>query len=66
VDEFTEEDLAVPVEEPRHRVSWAAVVGAAFGLVIGAILVRYGFWPALATLILAVVGGFLGRYYVGD
>ncbi|NLO74126.1 MAG: hypothetical protein GX100_08500 [candidate division WS1 bacterium] len=43
-----------------------AVVGAAFGLALGAILVRWGFWPALVALILAVGGGFLGRIYVGD
>jgi hypothetical protein len=67
VDEFSEEELSEPVEPVVHRhISWGAIVGAGFGLALGAMWVHYGFWTALGAAFLAVVGGLLGRYYVGD
>ena len=66
MDEFPEDEFSVPAEPARRRLSWGAVVGAAFGLILGAIWMRYGFAAALVAAILAVAGGLLGRYYVGD
>ena len=67
MDEFSEDEFSEDVEPPAPpRLSWASVVGAAFGLALGAILVRWGFWAALVALVLALIGGFLARHYVGD
>jgi hypothetical protein len=67
VDEFSEDEFSEDAEQPAPpRLSWASVVGAAFGLALGAILVHWGFWPALVALLLALAGGWLGRHYVGD
>ena len=66
MDEFPEDELTLPAEPVRHRLSWSAVVGAAFGLALGVVWARFGFAWALLGLVLAVVGGFMGRFYVGD
>ena len=58
--------MMMPAEPARHRLSWSAVVGASFGLALGAVWIHWGFAAALMGLVLAVVGGFLGKFYVGD
>ena len=50
----------------QGRVSWGSVVGAAFGLAVGVIGFRWGWGAALLGAVLALVGGFLGRLYVGE
>ena len=67
MDEFAEDEFSEDVEQPAPpRLSWASVVGAGFGLALGAILVHWGFWPAVVALIFALIGGWLARHYVGD
>lgn len=39
---------------------WRALVGAGFGLAIGAIGAFAGFWAAVLTTILVLLGGILG------
>ena len=35
-------------------------------ILLGAVWIHWGFAAALMGLVLAVVGGFLGKFYVGD
>lgn len=60
------EELSEEVSVRPNRLSWSSVVGAAFGLALGLVWVTLGWWPAVGCAVLAVVGGFLGRYYVGE
>jgi hypothetical protein len=69
VEDFSEEELNASLEAPpveRRHLSWGSVVGAAFGLALGVIWHKWGFGAAFVGGILAVLGGLLGRYYVGD
>lgn len=60
------EELGEGVPVRPGRISWASLVGAAFGFALGLVWVTLGWWQAVACAILAVIGGFLGRYYVGE
>ncbi len=67
MDEFSEDEFSEDVEPAATpRLSWSSVVGAGFGLALGVILFRLGFWPAVVSLLLAITGGWLARHYVGD
>jgi len=64
-----DEDLDLFPEEPaprKGRVAWGAVVGAAFGLVLGAVGAAWGFKALLSVALLALIGGFLGRLYLRE
>jgi len=50
----------------RPSVAWSSVVGAAFGLGWIAIWARFGFLWAILAAVVAIVGGFIGRFYVGE
>ncbi len=63
-EDFEDFGASVP-SSSRHR-GWATMAGAGIGVVLGAILVLKGFPAFLVALIFAVVGGAIGRYWVGD
>lgn len=65
MDEDFEDFGATIAGRARHR-GWATMAGAGIGVVLGAILVLKGFLAFLVALIFAVVGGAIGRYWVGD
>ena len=58
--------LTEPEAPPPRRIGWGVVAGAGFGLALGTIWALRGFWPALLAAVLALVGGLLGRFYLGE
>ena len=58
----------IEVEEagPSPRVAWSSIVGAGFAIILMAIAWRFGLAAALLTGIVAIIGGFVGRFYVGE
>ena len=58
--------LTEPEATPPRRIGWGVVAGAGFGLALGTIWALRGFWPALLAAVLALVGGLLGRFYLGE
>jgi uncharacterized membrane protein len=60
------EDFGSTIAGKSRRRGWATMAGAGIGVVLGAILVLKGFLAFLVALLFAVVGGAIGRYWVGD
>jgi hypothetical protein len=60
------EPFEVEEPAPRPRVAWSSVVGAAFGIVLMGIAYRFGIGAAILTAAVAIIGGFVGRFYVGE
>jgi hypothetical protein len=64
-----DEDLEGLTDEPavaRGRLPWGTIVGAGFGLALGAVWAAGGFRALVAATVLACLGGFLGRIYLRE
>ncbi|HEY3398589.1 MAG TPA: hypothetical protein VGM19_13120 [Armatimonadota bacterium] len=49
-----------------RRLSWGSVAGAAAGLVLGIIGYKWGLGAVIVCTLLALIGGWAGRYWIGD
>jgi hypothetical protein len=54
------------VSKVSSGVSTAALAGATFGMIVMVSGFAFGFWQAVLVALAGVVGGYLGRFYVGD
>lgn len=51
-----------PEVNNRSKCLGPTIVGAAFGLIIGGIVVFEGFWAGLLVLAISLLGALVGRY----
>jgi len=64
VEDF--EDFGPSSSDKPRRSGRGTLVGAGIGLALAAILVFGGFWQFLVAVLFAVVGGLIGRFWVGE
>ncbi len=60
------EDFGPGIISKPRRNGTAALIGAGMGIALAAILAFGGFWQFLVAVLFAVVGGMVGRLWVGE